>query len=226
MRRRGGRVPHARPLTLESEVVTHVSNPRRSRVHRPARTGPTGQAARRRFGSLAGWAQRHRWAALLIWVAVLAAVTLVSGAAGSAYKNNFALPGTDSQAATDLFTKHGSAQAGDNVDIVLKDSQGLDGRKAGVEKMLAEVKGLPGVADVRSPYADASAVSRDGTIGYATVTLDGKAEAVPKEDITAIIDTAESAESGGLQVELGGEAVRGAQEKEARPRNSPASWPP
>ncbi|MGW3940269.1 MMPL family transporter [Streptomyces phaeochromogenes] len=166
-----------------------------------------------RFGSLAGWAQRHRWAALLIWVAVLAAVTLVSGAAGSAYKNNFALPGTDSQAATDLFTKHGSAQAGDSVDIVLKDSQGLDGRKAGVEKMLAEVKGLPGVADVRSPYADASAVSRDGTIGYATVTLDGKAEAVPKEDITAIIDTAESAESGGLQVELGGEAVRGAQEK-------------
>ncbi|WP_079053687.1 MMPL family transporter [Streptomyces phaeochromogenes] len=166
-----------------------------------------------RFGSLAGWAQRHRWAALLIWVAVLAAVTLVSGAAGSAYKNNFALPGTDSQAATDLFTKHGSAQAGDSVDIVLKDNQGLDGRKAGVEKMLTEVKGLPGVADVRSPYADASAVSRDGTIGYATVTLDGKAEAVPKEDITAIIDTAKSAESGGLQVELGGEAVRGAQEK-------------
>ncbi|MCX5599548.1 MMPL family transporter [Streptomyces phaeochromogenes] len=166
-----------------------------------------------RFGSLAGWAQRHRWAALLIWVAVLAAVTLVSGAAGSAYKNDFALPGTDSQAATDLFTKHGSAQAGDSVDIVFKDSEGLGGRKAGVEKMLAEVKGLPGVADVRSPYADASAVSRDGTIGYATVTLDGKAEAVPKEDITAIIDTAKSAESGGLQVELGGEAVRGAQEK-------------
>ncbi|WP_405564404.1 MMPL family transporter [Streptomyces phaeochromogenes] len=166
-----------------------------------------------RFGSLAGWAQRHRWAALLIWVAVLAAVTPVSGAAGSAYKNNFALPGTDSQAATDLFTKHGSAQAGDSVDIVFKDSEGLDGRKAGVERMLAEVKGLPGVADVRSPYADASAVSRDGTIGYATVTLDGKAEAVPKEDITAIIDTAKSAESGGLQVELGGEAVRGAQEK-------------
>ncbi|MFD9191133.1 MMPL family transporter [Streptomyces phaeochromogenes] len=185
-------------------AAAHVAPPAPGRPDKP-RGG--------RFGSLAGWAQRHRWAALLIWVAVLAAVTLVSGAAGSAYKNNFALPGTDSQAATDLFTKHGSAQAGDSVDIVLKDSEGLDGRKAGVERMLAEVKGLPGAADVRSPYADASAVSRDGTIGYATVTLDGKAEAVPKEDITAIIDTAKSAESGGLQVELGGEAVRGAQEK-------------
>ncbi|TPQ24111.1 MMPL family transporter [Streptomyces sporangiiformans] len=166
-----------------------------------------------RFGALAGWAQRHRWAALLIWVAVLAAVTLGSQAAGSAYKNDFALPGTDSQAATDLFTRHGSDQAGDSVDIVLKDSQGIDGRKAAVEKMLAEVKGLPGVADVRSPYADASAVSKDRTIGYATVTLDGKAEAVPKDDVTAIIDTAKGVEADRLQVELGGDAVRGAEDK-------------
>jgi RND superfamily putative drug exporter len=166
-----------------------------------------------RFGSLAGWAQRHRWAALLIWVAVVAAVTLGSQAAGSAYKNDFALPGTDSQAATDLFTKHGSDRAGDSVDIVLKDNQGIDGRQAAVEKMLAQVKGLPGVADVRSPYTDTSAVSKDGTIGYATVTLDGKAEAVPKEDVTAIIDTAKGAETDGLQVDLAGDAVRGAEEK-------------
>ncbi|MFE9923058.1 MMPL family transporter [Streptomyces sp. NPDC005774] len=168
-----------------------------------------------RFGALAVWAQRHRWAALLLWVAVLAAVTLGSQAAGSAYKNDFSLPGTESQAATDLFKKHGSAQAGDSVEIVLKDGRGIDGRKAAVEEMLAEVKGLPSVAEVRSPYADASAVSEDGTIGYATVTLEGKAEAVPEEDVTAIIDTAKGAEADGLQVELGGEAVRGAQEKGA-----------
>ncbi|MCZ4513250.1 MMPL family transporter [Streptomyces sp. ActVer] len=166
-----------------------------------------------RFGALADWAQRHRWAALLLWVAVLAAVTLGSGAAGSAYKNDFSLPGTDSQAATDLFKEHGSAQAGDSVEIVLKDGQGIDGRKAAVEKMLAEVKGLAGVADVRSPYTEASAVSEDGTIGYATVTLDDKAEAVPKEDVTAIIDTAKDVEADGLQVELGGDAVRGAEDK-------------
>ncbi|MDT0341952.1 MMPL family transporter [Streptomyces litchfieldiae] len=166
-----------------------------------------------RFGALAGWAQRHRWAALLLWVAVLAAVTLGSQAAGSAYKNDFSLPGTDSQAATDLLKNHGSAQAGDSVEIVLKDGQGIDGREAAVEEMLAEVAGLPSVADVRSPYADASALSEDGTIGYATVTLDGKAETVPKEDVTAIIDTAKGIEADGLQVELGGDAVRGAEDK-------------
>ncbi|MGP3966570.1 MMPL family transporter [Streptomyces sp. 6N223] len=166
-----------------------------------------------RFGAMAGWAQRHRWAALLLWVAALAAVTLGSQAAGSAYKNDFSLPGTDSQAATDLLKKHGSTQAGDSVEIVLKDGQGIDGRKAAVEEMLAEVEELPSVADVRSPYADESAVSEDGTIAYATVTLDGKAETVPKGDVTAIIDTAKGIETDGLQIELGGEAVRGAEDK-------------
>ncbi|MEV0173673.1 MMPL family transporter [Streptomyces sp. NPDC050803] len=179
----------------------------------PAPPGRRAKTRVGRFGALAGWAQRHRWAALLMWLAVLAAVTLGSQAAGSAYKNNFALPGTDSQTATDLFTQHGSDQAGDSVDIVLKDPGGIDRPKAAVEKMLAEVERLPGVAEVRSPYADASAVSEDGTIGYATVTLDGKAESVPKEEITGIIDTARGAESGDLQVEVGGEAVRGAEEK-------------
>ncbi|MFJ8631911.1 MMPL family transporter [Streptomyces sp. NPDC093568] len=179
----------------------------------PAAPGRPDRPSGGRFGSLAGWAQRRRWAALLIWVAVLVAVTLGSQAAGSAYKNDFSLPGTDSQAATDLFTKHGSAQAGDSVDIVLKDSQGIDAAKAVVEKTLAEVERLPGVAEVRSPYADAAAVSEDGTIAYATVTLDAKAEAMPKEDVTAIIDTARSAEADGLRVEVGGEAVRGAEEK-------------
>ncbi|MGA6219948.1 MMPL family transporter [Streptomyces umbrinus] len=179
----------------------------------PAPPGRRVEAGVGRFGAVAGWAQRHRWAALLIWVAVLAAVTLGSTAAGSAYKNDFALPGTDSQTATDLFTKHGSDQAGDSVDIVLKDSQGIDRSKAAVEKTLAEVEQLPGVAEIRSPYVDASAVSKDGTIGYATVTLDGKAEAVPKEEVAKIIDTAKGVESGDLQVELGGEAVRGAEDK-------------
>ncbi|MFD6533619.1 MMPL family transporter [Streptomyces sp. NPDC060184] len=178
----------------------------------PPTAGPDGPGVGR-FGALAGWAQRHRWAALLLWVVLLAAVTLGSQAAGSAYKNDFALPGTDSQAATDLFTAHGSAEAGDSVDIVLQDARGIAGHRPAVERMLAEVKGLPGVVGVRSPYADTSAVSEDGTIGYATVTLDGKSEEVPKADITAIIDTAAHAATDGLRVELGGDAVRGAQDQ-------------
>lgn len=53
-------------------------------------------------------------------------------------------------------------------------------------------------------------MSADGTVGYATVTLDHKAENVPKTDITTIIDTAQATAGDGLRVELGGDAVRGA----------------
>ncbi|QQM38656.1 MMPL family transporter [Streptomyces liliifuscus] len=168
-----------------------------------------------RFGALAGWAQRHRWAALVLWVAVVAAITLGSTAAGAAYKNDFSLPGTGSQAATDLFKKHGSDQAGDSVEIVFKDAAGIKSAKAGIEPMLAEVKGMAGVADVRSPFSDASAVSEDGTIAYASVTLDGKTEEVPKEDVARIIDTAQSIATERLQVEVGGEAARNAEDKAA-----------
>src|ERR671924_405727 len=128
------------------------------------------------FGRLASWSQRHRWGALLLWVLVLAAITVGAQAAGSAYHNDFSLPGTDSQAAADLMKEHGALQAGDSVQIVFTGEQGLRDRRAGIETMLDQVRRLPGVAAVRSPYADASAVSADGTIGYATVTLDGKAE--------------------------------------------------
>ncbi|UNZ16576.1 MMPL family transporter [Streptomyces sp. 891-h] len=180
-------------------------------------TGPSDRSAvasqRGAFGRLAGWSQRHRWGAVLLWVVVLVAITLGSQAAGSDYRNDFTLPGTESQAATDLLEQHGSTQAGDSIQIVLKDRAGIDERKPAVRQMLGRVRDLSGVAEVRSPYADASAVSEDGTIGYATVTLEGKAQHVPKSDITRIIDTARAAAGDGLQVELGGEAVRGAEEE-------------
>ncbi|RAY17121.1 hypothetical protein DPM19_02890 [Actinomadura craniellae] len=166
------------------------------------------------FGRLAGWSQRHRWAALALWVVVVATITVGSQAAGSDYHNDFSLPGTDSQAAADLMQRHGSLQAGGTVQIVFQDGRGLPGARDRIEPMLATVRGLPSVADVRSPFADAAAVSADRTIGYATVTLTGTPEDVPKPDVVKIMDTAQAAAGDGLRVELGGDAVRGAEEAE------------
>ncbi|MDQ1017574.1 RND superfamily putative drug exporter [Streptomyces afghaniensis] len=165
------------------------------------------------FGRLAFWSQRHRWSALLLWILAVAVIAVGAQSAGSAYRNDFTLPGTDSQAAADLLKQHGSAQAGASVQIVFKDTDGLSGDRPAIEQTLDRVRGLPGVADVRSPYADASAVSEDGTIGYATVVLDAKAEEVPEQDVTRIVDTAKSAAQDGLLVELGGDVVRGAEEE-------------
>ncbi|MET9777458.1 MMPL family transporter [Streptomyces sp. NPDC006367] len=174
---------------------------------------PTRPAARPGvFGRLASWSRRHRWSALLLWVIVVAVITVGSQLAGSTYRNDFSLPGTDSQTATDLLERHGSAQAGDSVQVVLQDSAGLAGDRAEVERLLDRVRTLPSVAEVHSPYDDAAAVSEDGTIAYATVVLDGTTEEVPKEDVARIIDTARSAAGDGLTVELGGDAVQSAEE--------------
>ncbi|MFC5754045.1 MMPL family transporter [Actinomadura rugatobispora] len=168
------------------------------------------------FARLAAWSYRRRWIALGIWALLLVAVQFASQAVGSDYRNDFTLPGTQSQRASDLLTEHRAAQAGDSVQIVVKARDGLraPGVERGVRSALDRVKGLPSVAAVRAPYDDASAISRDGTIGYGTVTLTGKAEAVPKEDVRRIIDTARTAASAGVQVEAGGDAARGAQESE------------
>lgn len=179
----------------------------------PPHTGTTAPGGR--FGALAGWAQRHRWTALALWVIVVAAITLGSTAAGSAYRNDFTLPGTDSQTATDLFEQHGSDQAGDSIQIVFEDTAGIESAKDRVEPMLAEVRRMPGIADVRSPFTDTSAISEDGTIAYASITLDGRTEEVPKEDVAEVIDVAQHISDDDLRVEVGGEAARNAEDQAA-----------
>ncbi|NGO80748.1 MMPL family transporter [Streptomyces sp. YC504] len=168
------------------------------------------------FERIAAFSHRHRWRALILWVVLVAGITGVSSAVGSAYHNDFSLPGTDSQAAQSVLEKHGAAQADASVQIVVKSSDKDDIRDAAVrdrvEDVLAEVKGLPSVTGVISPYAEKSAISRDGTVGYATVTLDGSAENVPKEHVRAIIDAAKSLDGDGLQAAVGGDAARGAEE--------------
>ncbi|MGA4866726.1 MMPL family transporter [Streptomyces lavendulocolor] len=179
-------------------------------------TRNTGRATRRGsvFERLAAFSYRHRWGAVLLWVALVAGITAASTAVGSAYHNDFALPGTDSQAARSVLERHGSAQADASVQIVVEDAGGIRGAavEARVGAMLGKVAGLPGVRDVRGPYDDVAAISRDGTVGYATVTLDAPAGDVPVEDVRRIVDTAEAVEGDGLRAAVGGDAVRGAEE--------------
>ena len=159
---------------------------------------------------LASWAQRHRWSALLLWILTVAVVTVSAQTAGDSYQNDFSLPGTDSQAALELMERHGAVQAGASVQIVLQDDGGLQDDRTRVERMLTAVRGLPFVTDVRGPYD--GALSEDGTIGYASVALDGESEDVPAEDVEKLIDTARSAAGDGLRVEFGGGPVQNSEE--------------
>jgi RND superfamily putative drug exporter len=168
------------------------------------------------FQRLAAWAYRRRWLALVLWVVVLAGVTAGSQVLGNDYRNDFSLPGTESQRALDVLQRESPGQAGATVQIVMESDGGLEqgGTRARVERMLAEVRGLPHVTAVAGPYV---AVSPAGTIGYASVTLDGAAEQVPAPAVRELIDAARAAGGNGLRVELSGDAVRNAEESEGGP---------
>src|SRR4030095_5937469 len=132
----------------------------------------------------------------------------VSSAVGTNYTTNFSLGGTESQRATDLLKRDFPAQAGDDDSIVLHARQGKVTDAAvreRVEPVLAKVAKLPHVTGVRSPFGKSGAaqVSSDGTIGFATVTFDQRANALEKADIKRVISTAQTARSDQLQVELG-----------------------
>jgi RND superfamily putative drug exporter len=176
------------------------------------------------FARLAGWSYRRRWWAIVAWVAVLAGVTVGSQLVGSEFRNDFSLPGTESQEAIDTLREHAPAQANDTVQIVVQAPGGLAeaATRDRVEQMLAQVGRLPRVVEVRSPYADPAAIAPGGTIGYGTVVLDGRSQDVPSGDVQRMIETAQAAADGGpggdrLRVEVGGDAVRGVNEAEGPP---------
>jgi RND superfamily putative drug exporter len=85
--------------------------------------------------------------------------------------------------------------------------------RAAIRATVARVSGLPHVTSVISPYAPGQhAISRDGTIGFATVNFDEDANAVPKAAVDRVITAAESARSTTLEVQLGGQAIEQAQQ--------------
>ncbi|MFD4764075.1 MMPL family transporter [Streptomyces sp. NPDC058439] len=174
----------------------------------PASAPPPGR--RSTLERTADFARRHRWTALVLWTVILIGVWGGASAIGDSYRDDFSLPGTETQQALESLEKHGSAQAGDSLEIVLHRKDGLSdtGTRERVSGMLEKVSALPKVAQVRSLYEDKSAVSGDGTIGYATVVLKGKSETMEIADTERILDTARTAQSDGLQVELGGDAAR------------------
>jgi RND superfamily putative drug exporter len=125
--------------------------------------------------------------------------------------NSFSLPGTPSQGAVDLLASRFPAQAGDSDQIVFRSRAGTITQPAlrrDIVALLARVGRLPHVTGVVSPYAPGvDAVSKDGTIAFATVAFDAPASQLPKAAVEAVIVTAEAVRSPWLQVELGGQAI-------------------
>ncbi|MFF7164875.1 MMPL family transporter [Streptomyces sp. NPDC008086] len=166
---------------------------------------------------MARWCYRHRLVVLLLWLGALFGLGAASSAAGTNYANVFSLPDTDSATAYDLMEKAFPERAGDTDTVVWKVDDGSvrdESVRSLIEPALVEIGRMEGVGEVADPYAaqGAAQISRDGRIAYAQITFTEQANAVPMELVEDVVDTAQAAERGGLQVELGGQAIARTQE--------------
>jgi RND superfamily putative drug exporter len=162
--------------------------------------------------ALARWITTHRKYVAIGWVFALIAINVLAQSAGTSYSNNFTLPKSDAQRASDLLQRSFPAQAGDRDTIVFKVSQGSvhdPAVRAHMSALFARVAKLPHVAGVLSPYSGSGqAISRNGKIAFATVIFDKKANELQKSDGERVVKEAEGARLPGLQIELGGLAIQ------------------
>ncbi len=169
------------------------------------------------MATLARWCYRHRLVVLLLWVGALFGLGAASSSAGTNYAEVFSLPNTDSKRAYDLMAKAFPERAGDTDTVVWKVDEGSvrdDSVRSRIEPALREIGAMKGVGEVTDPYGaqGAAQISKDGRIAYAQVTFAEQANAVPKDLVQDVVDTAEKAGGDGLQVELGGQAITRVQE--------------
>ncbi len=166
---------------------------------------------------IAQWCHDRHRLAITIWIAAIVGFGGLAAASGGGFVDSFSLPGSESQKALDLLQTKFPQQAGESSQVVLKANGGTltdPARKAEVQALVSRLGTLSGVAAVTDPYAAPGQISRDGTIGFATVAFDAQVTDLDKDDILAVIDTAKAAANDGLQVNLGGQAIRYAQAPE------------
>ncbi len=132
------------------------------------------------LAAIARWCVRHRIVTVLLWLAALSGVTVASAVAGSAYSNDYEVPGTESGRATAVLQEAFPGRGGDSATVVWHTENG-DVRGGDVERrvtaLLDDVRSLPGVAAVTGPYGPAQPAAADAPSGDPAQAQQGTARA-------------------------------------------------
>ncbi|MBL1101451.1 MMPL family transporter [Streptomyces coffeae] len=166
------------------------------------------------MAALARWCLRRPVLVIVLWLAAFAGVASAAVAAGSAYSNNYDIPGTDSSRVSALLEQRFPDRSGDSDTLVWHTPASAGSvASADVEQRMTpalhRIARLPGVVSVTGPYgAEGSGgrISADRHTAYATVVFREPATDLGEAEVRRVLDTARSAAHGvpGLQVEMGG----------------------
>jgi RND superfamily putative drug exporter len=151
---------------------------------------------------------RRRRVVLGAWIVLLIGTFALSSAIGGAFKTEFRLPGTESQAAFDLLAKSSFRDRQVLAQIVFHDADGVKSPEvqAAMEEFFGKIEAaIPGV-NITSPYTaeGAAQVSRNGQIAFAQVNLSDRSAEALVDDGKTIRNLGDEVNVPGLTIEYGG----------------------
>ncbi len=159
-----------------------------------------------RLGLLAA---RRKWVVLGGWVVLLVVLVAVSQSLGSNTSNNLSLPGTDSQAASDLLASRFPPQQNGSNPLVFHARTGnvtdADSKQA-IQATVTRLKKLPHVVAAVDPFSQrgAAQISKDKQTAFIPVLLDVSGDELTQEIAESVLDAGKPATRAGLQVAVGG----------------------
>ena len=172
-------------------------------------------------GGLARWTRacaRHPWRVVVTWVGIVAALVFLVGAFGGSLKDEFEIPGSDTQKATDLIESEFAAEQGGVLNLVFAAPEGerLDApeRRAAIEGAIerletdefAPTEDEAGIENVGEAFAENN-LSDDGRIAYAEAQFDRLIFEEDREAVLAVQDAVrEEVEPVGVTAEFNGDA--------------------
>ncbi len=168
---------------------------------------------------LARGCARHPWRVVGGWIGVFVLLIGLNAAFHGKLINDFKIPGSDTQKATDLITAKFGGQKGAALRVVVAAPSGeridTPAGTAAIHKMLAAsavgqrklAEDPKDVSEIRSPLANSDQLSDSGQVAFFDVQFDRTGFELPRSGIVSIEDQLRAIGApAGLQVEFTGEA--------------------
>jgi putative drug exporter of the RND superfamily len=168
---------------------------------------------------LAGACARRPWRVVGGWAAIVIALIGLNVAFHGKLINDFKIPGSDTQRATDLITEKFGGQKGAALRVVLSAPPGqridTPARKSAIQKMVAASKAgqqklnddPKDAAAITSPLSESDQVSDNGQVAFYDVQFDQTGFELSRSKVVDLEDHLRSiAAPAGMQVEYTGEA--------------------
>ena len=163
---------------------------------------------------LGGFAVRWHWAVIIAWVVIIAGLFAARHEFGGGYVNNYSVPGTDSANGLNLLNSTFPSEGGYGGQIVFHARSGTvttSQRQSAVNQATANIARLPHVTSAASPFSSSAgsavpkggAVSKDGTIGYSSVTWKVNPDSLDTSYLHQLNTAVAPARNAGLQVDYG-----------------------